>query len=333
MIRARVAELVEQAFDYRGYVTVRRSDGSELVGFVYHRDASHLEIFDETASHRVRIDLAEVVDIAFTGDDAARKSQEIWERRKGTLEPRDTPAWGTWQDAAPALVLVALEIELRSVARALGGRPRGNRVLGKLGGTDAVALAIGLGGGALRAVEEERPRLVLSCGFSAGLDETARPGDVVLASSVRDEMGDVIVPPAPLREAAARTLEGMPLRQGELVCSTSVAASPEGKRALARPGALALDMESYPVARAAAARGVPWLALRTIVDPLSAALPPFAREARQGYAWPALKHALKGPGAAVELIRLGIWARRAGEALEEALRRLSPVLRPSEARR
>jgi CubicO group peptidase (beta-lactamase class C family) len=92
-------------------------------------------------------------------------------------------------------------------------------------------------------------------------------------------------------------------------------------------------MESYPVARAAASRGVPWLALRTIVDPLSAALPPFAREARQGYAWPALKHALQGPGAAVELIRLGIWARRAGEALEEALRRLSPVLRPSEALR
>ena len=29
-----VSELVERAFDYRGYVTVRRADGSELVGYL-----------------------------------------------------------------------------------------------------------------------------------------------------------------------------------------------------------------------------------------------------------------------------------------------------------
>ena len=90
MTEARVSELVQQAFDYRGYVTLRRRDGSELVGFVYDRGASHPELFDETATRRVKIPLAEIADIAFTGEDAAEKSQEIWERRKGRLEPRET---------------------------------------------------------------------------------------------------------------------------------------------------------------------------------------------------------------------------------------------------
>ncbi|HTO97979.1 MAG TPA: hypothetical protein VMK66_13105 [Myxococcales bacterium] len=332
MIRARVSELVERAFDYRGYVTVRRSDGSELVGYVYHRDASHLELFDETATQRVRVALAEVVDIALTGEDAARKSQEIWERRKGTLEPRDTSAWGDWQEAGRVLVLVGLPIELRSVARALGGRPRGDRARGKLSGVEAVALAVGMGGGSLRAVEEERPRLLLSCGFAGALDPSLRPGDLVLASSVRDETGDRAPAPDSLLKPAAAALSGMRCRQGEILCTSAVAASAEEKRALAGPGLLALDMESYPAARAAASGGIPWLALRAIVDPLEASLPPFAREECESYLWPALKEALAGPGAAVRLVRLGLWARKAGLALEEALRRLAPALRVPEAR-
>src|SRR3989442_1318751 len=101
MTDSRVAELVERAFDYRGYITLRRSDGSELVGFVYDRSTTHVELFDEAAAHRVRVPLAEVADIAFTGEDAARKSQQMWERRKGTLEPRDTSAWGEWRGAGP----------------------------------------------------------------------------------------------------------------------------------------------------------------------------------------------------------------------------------------
>jgi hypothetical protein len=332
MTDARVAELAERALGYRGYVTVRRRDGSEVVGFVYERGGSHLELFDETATRRVRVELAEVVDIAFTGEDAARRSQEIWERRKGKLEPRDTPAWGDWQDAGPVLLLVALDIELKSVARALGVAPRDGRARGRMGGADAVALAIGLGGGALRAVTEERPRVVVSCGFSAALDAAAAPGDIVLATRVRDETGEELAPPPSLLRAAAQALAGVHHLEGELICTTSVATKEEGKRALARPGAVALDMESYPVASAAARCGVPWLAVRAIVDPLASSLPPFTRDEHASYLWPAMRHALSGPGAALELVRLGAWARKAGGALEAALRDLAPVLGAVEAR-
>ena len=329
---ARVAELVEQAFDYRGYVTVRRTDGSELVGFVFNRGASHLELFDETATHRVSVPIEDVAEIEFTGEDTARKSHEMWERRKGTLEPRETPAWGDWHDSGPILLLVALDRELRSAARAFGASPRGNRAQGRLAGTDAIALAVGLGGGARRAVAEERPRLVVSCGFSGGLDGKLAPGDVVLATAVRDETGDELAAPQAVRLLAARALNGMRCFEGDLVCTTSVAATEEEKHGLARPGALAVDMESYPAARAAAEAGIPWLALRVIVDPLASSLPPFTREVHGRYLGPALKYALSGPRAVADLARLAVRASRAGAALELALRRLGPVLAAAEAR-
>src|SRR2546426_12261751 len=147
MTDSRVAELVERAFDYRGYITLRRSDGSELVGFVYDRSTTHVELFDEAAAHRVRVPLTEVADIAFTGEDAARKSQQMWERRKGTLEPRDTSAWGEWREARPILVLVALDGGVRSVGRAFRPSRRGNPARGRCSRTDGAALARGVSGG------------------------------------------------------------------------------------------------------------------------------------------------------------------------------------------
>jgi hypothetical protein len=329
---ARVAELVERAFDYRGYVTLRRRDGSELVGFVYDRSASHLELYDETATHRLRIPLVEIADIAFTGEDAAQKSHQIWERRKGALEPRETPSWGDWQESRTVLLLVALDAELRRVARALGAAPVGDRARAHVSGSDVVARALGVGGGSRRAVDEERPRLVVSCGFSGALDAALAPGDLVLATAVRDENGDLLAASGPLLSAAARELRGLRFFEGELVCTTAVAAAEEEKRALARPGALAVDMESHPAARAAMESGVPWLGLRAIVDPLGSSLPPFTREAHRTHVVPALRYALTGPRAVADLVRLAVRARRAGAALELALRRLVALFAALEAR-
>jgi hypothetical protein len=332
MTEARLSELVQRAFDYRGYVTLRQRDGSELVGFVYDRGTTHVELFDETATRRLRIPLAEIADIAFTGVDTAQKSQEIWERRKGTLEPRDTPAWGDWHQSGPVLVLVALEAELRSVARAVGATPRDGRVRVRIAGGDIVARAIGIGGGSRAAVTEEEPRLVITCGFSGSLDSALAPGDLVLATSVRDENGDVLAASGPERLAAAEALRGLRFFEGELACTTAVAATPEEKRALARPGMLAVDMESHPAARAAIEAGVPWIGLRAIVDPLDSSLPPFTREPAGRHLLSALRYALSGPRAVTDLIQLSSRARRAAHALELALQRLTPVFAAAEVR-
>ena len=327
MTEARIAELVDRAFDYRGYVTLRRRDGSELVGFVYDRSASHLEVFDETATRRTRIPLAEIADIAFTGEDAARKSQEIWERRRGELEPPDTQ--GDWALPAKVLVLVALEQELRSVARALGAPVRGDSVRGPV-----MALAIGPGGDARPALAHHRPSVVVSCGFAGGLDPALSAGDLVLATAVRRPVGEAVAAPESPRKVAALALQGSSrLVQGELVCSTTVAASAGEKRTLRGTGAVAVDMESYPVAQAAREAGVPWLSLRAIVDPADSTLPAFTREPRRSYLWPALRYGLSGPRAAAGLFRLARDASRAGAALTSAVRRLAPALAAAERNR
>src|SRR4051812_33990008 len=187
-----LSELVERAFDYRGYVTVILRDGSEMPGYLYDRGPAHVDLFDETATRRMRLSRDEIVDIRFTGDDPVRKSQEIWERRKGSLEPRDSPAHGGWAGPRPVLLAVALEQELQHVARALGLRRHGASARGRLQGSDVVALAVGIGGGAGRAVLDEEPRLVVSCGFCGALDPRLQAGDLVLATAVRIEGSEAV---------------------------------------------------------------------------------------------------------------------------------------------
>lgn len=332
MTEGRLADLVERAFDYRGYVTLRRNDGSEVVGYVYDRGPSHVEVFDESATQRLRIPLADIADIAFSGDDAAARALAMWERRKGRLESRDTPAWGDWHEAGPVLFVVALDAELRPVARAFGATIRGDRFRARAAGSEIVARAVGMGGGSRKVVEDERPRLVVSCGFSGALDGALAAGDLVLATAVRDENGEVIAAPGAQRAAAAAALRGLRCFEGDLACATSVAASAEEKRALSRPGTLAVDMESHPAARAATDAGIPWLGLRVIVDPLDVSMPQFTRGPHQSYVVPALRYALNGPRAVFELVQLGARSKRAASALEIAVRRVLPALASVEAR-
>src|SRR3954462_3039840 len=138
---ARIADLVERAFDYRGYVTVLRSDGSQVVGYLYNRGKTHVDLLDERAEVRPCLQVEEIADLRFSGEDAAARSQERWERRKGALEPRDTPAHGDWAETLPALLVVAMDRELRVVGRARGARPHAGLARGRLGGREVAAVA------------------------------------------------------------------------------------------------------------------------------------------------------------------------------------------------
>jgi adenosylhomocysteine nucleosidase len=321
----RLGELVERAFDYRGYVTVVRADGSELVGYVYDRGSSHVDLLDETATRRTRLSRDDIVDIRFTGDDPVRKSQEIWERRKGSLEPRDTPAYGEWAGSRPVLLAVALEQELGHVARSLGLRQQGGSARGLFDGREVVAFAVGIGGDAARAIADEAPRLVVSCGFCGALDGRLQAGDLVLATSVRGKDGPAVEAPPVLLAEARRALSGLRFFEGEVLCTAAVAATPAEKRVLAASGALAVDMETHGLALAASQAGIPWLSVRAVLDPLDATLPAFAREPRKSYLAPALRHALSRPKGAVEIARLAGLARRAGRSLEAAMGRLATL--------
>ena len=321
-----IASLIERAFDYRGFVTLKRRDGSTLVGYIYDRGPEHVELFDEKAANRIRLALSEIADVVFTGEDIAAKAASSWERRHGKLEPRDTSKWGDWEDR-PTLILVALARELRGIARVLGARPHGPLVTGRLGERRAIGLSIGMGGGAANAIASQRPGLVVTCGLSGALDPALRPGDIVLATSVCDESGDSIAPSAQHLQIARRALSGLRrVAEGEILCATRVAATRQEKRALAHRGRLAVDLESWAAARAAHKANIPWLAIRVVVDPLDSDLPPFVHGVRDHYFAAAVRHALTSSQATLELARLALRARAAERALERALLHLAPAV-------
>jgi hypothetical protein len=84
-VEASLEDVVEQAFDYRGDVTVVRRDGTELVGYLFNRDAEtrFVQMFDRAGDGPFTIPYAEIRTIRFTGrDTAVGRSYEAWLRRK-----------------------------------------------------------------------------------------------------------------------------------------------------------------------------------------------------------------------------------------------------------
>jgi hypothetical protein len=78
-----LARIVDLAFDYRGNTTVVRTDGREIHGYVFNRNADvpapYLQMFDERGQGPITIPYAEIRTIRFTGKDAAaRNAHAAW---------------------------------------------------------------------------------------------------------------------------------------------------------------------------------------------------------------------------------------------------------------
>jgi len=112
-------------------------------------------------------------------------------------------------------------------------------------------------------------------GVSGGLGEGLRPGDLVLADRVLEEgiSGETVTFNAgractDLVHAALRKA-GMPVYRGAIFTARHAILTAEEKRsAYRRSLALALDMESAAVARAAVGAGLPFFILRAVCDPV-----------------------------------------------------------------
>jgi hypothetical protein len=79
---------LEQAFDYRGDVTITRKDGSNVEGYIFDRRAgktladSLVRIIPKGQRAKLAIPFSEIAALAFTGRDmAAGKSWENWVRQ------------------------------------------------------------------------------------------------------------------------------------------------------------------------------------------------------------------------------------------------------------
>jgi hypothetical protein len=79
---------LEQAFDYRGDITITKRDGVKVEGYLFDRRTGKsladpvARVLPEGTSDTVTIPYAEIAALAFTGrDTAAGKSWEAWVRK------------------------------------------------------------------------------------------------------------------------------------------------------------------------------------------------------------------------------------------------------------
>ena len=171
---------------------------------------------------------------------------------------------------------------------------------------------------------------ILSFGVAGGLDPALSPGTVVLADAIIAPDGRLFATDAAWRGAVRNAMAGtMPLASGSIAGSDAPLLTVQAKKEFAhRTGALAVDMESHGVARAAAGAGAPFLAIRAVADGALRAIPPWVIDAilPDGGLAPAMiaRALLPKPWMVWSLIGL---ARANGQALR-ALRRVASRLGP-----
>jgi len=162
---------------------------------------------------------------------------------------------------------------LDSEARALGSAVRRRDGLCSL--SDGVLLAVSGMGGALAAIAARRLAdagavRLMSFGMAGGLDPELSAGTVVVPTEVISSSGTRFTTSAEWREqlclgiARQRTSVG-----GVLLSSAAPVDAVADKAALFQE----VDMESLGIAEVAAARGLPFMAVRVIVDTAGDVLP------------------------------------------------------------
>lgn len=182
--------------------------------------------------------------------------------------------------AAPLLVVSALPREIAPLARRLlSVRVRGLAGLAAwqatLSARTVVMVATGCGSGPTtaaldRILPELRPACVIGTGVCGALVPGPRTGHLLFVDSARRE-GDAAprLAARPLVAAAAAALSeaAIPLQSVTMYSAPHVVSSPGDKARLSKEtGAIGIDMETAWVAEAAERAGVPWLAVRAVLD-------------------------------------------------------------------
>jgi adenosylhomocysteine nucleosidase len=137
-------------------------------------------------------------------------------------------------------------------------------------------------------LERFAPRGLVSAGFAGALGADLKVGDLVLAESIlhyQPETGVLIGVPDPPPFLPLETLlahlraAGLPAFQGTFIAPAGIISKGEHAPAVAHLPHPVLELESAPLARLAAARGLPFLALRAITDAATEEIPAFIARA------------------------------------------------------
>jgi len=175
-------------------------------------------------------------------------------------------------------VVAALAAEARALSPSMRrGGPKSFSKFSRL--HDGTLLAVsGIGcpaaAAAARALVAAQVSALMTFGLAGALDPALAAGTIMLPGELISRDGARFVTCKAWRERVAASL-GLEVSTGTLLTSARAIETPAEKAAAFRDtGAAAVDMESAAVAEVAAAHGLPFIAVRVIVDTAGDALPP-----------------------------------------------------------
>lgn len=197
-------------------------------------------------------------------------------------------------------------------ANAIGGRAR--------------LIVTGTGGAAdelVQAIREERPGVVVVAGYSGALDPSLKPGDIIISRMAAHAGSPELLPEKGLVDVVRDEFHRRKTAfvYSRLLTTDHAIAGKGEKLALWNEfGAAGVDMETYPLVTAAEAAGLPWIAVRVVVDTASQALPSSLDGwSEDGDEREALKRAMRRPREWPAYGRLGLAYRNANKALPRAV--------------
>ncbi len=212
---------------------------------------------------------------------------------------------------------------LAAEARTLGPlRQRGSGRMAIADGTFVAVSGMGLeaAAAAAQSLMDAGATALVSWGLAGGLDPALPAGTICLPTTVISATGASFGTEHHWREAVgAAMVARRRVVGGKLLCAAQAMDDIAGKAAAFREtGAVAVDMESIAVAQAAAERGLPFIAVRVIVDTATDRLPGAVLAASTGGQVNIVRLVqglLGSPGDIVQLIRLARRYRAATRAL------------------
>ena len=245
------------------------------------------------------------------------------------------------QEPSTLVIFYAFARELAHFRRRLEARSaleteglRGLR--GRMGGAELTLIATGIGAKraretARRALEVfPRAKMVISAGVAGALSEGLRPGDLVLAdrlllgSSESSSIAHLLPLDLEQVRAAEHALRAAGLRfaTGAMLTAGRVLADGAAKRAAKeQSGAIAVDMESAVIGLEAAARGIPFVCVRAVLDTIDDEIPAAELGGADGRVRPlaATTFLMRHPATILKLPRLMRNLSRATASLADAL--------------
>ena len=191
----------------------------------------------------------------------------------------------------------------------------------------SAAVVCGAGSAADASIAEilaaHKPSLVVLAGFAGALDPSLSPGTTILGRESTTPGGEPLAPDATaskLIETALHKYHRPFVRSRLLTVAGPVMRASEKRDLWNAHGAGGVDMETHAVAQACTAAGIPWVALRVVLDTAGQSMPKGIAHWHgdgddRGVAMAALKRPQDWPG----FVRLALQYPKARTALRRSV--------------